>query len=376
MFTKMRYAILVVILVPTSTQAATLYVEPSGLTSGSCDTWSNACALAYALGIADNGDEVWVKAGTYSPITLVNGVKIIGGFAGTETAASQSNPKTNVSIIDANGSGRAVTSTGSGPSTMLRGFSIRNGVDDGFNGGGGILLEDSSAMIVQCVFEDNTAGFFGGAASVRGAGTPEFINCEFRNNGDNDIVGGGAVFVYSGSPRFTNCLFAGNKAGDGGAVAVQSGSPKFIHCTFAKNDAYQHNGGAIHDQEGLAEFHNCILWSNTAESTGAQLYNDPRRRSKATFSDVEGSFFGTGNIDSDPNFTDPDNEDFTIPAESPCANKGKNSLLPLDVADLDWDGNVTEVLPIDLGGSPRKIGIRVDMGAYEAPELLEDPGAS
>jgi hypothetical protein len=77
-----------------SRAAGVLYAAPGGMTSGSCNTWSNACALQFALATAASGDEIWVKAGVYYPgaagnrsatFTLKNGVALYGGFAGTET---------------------------------------------------------------------------------------------------------------------------------------------------------------------------------------------------------------------------------------------------------------------------------------------------
>jgi len=80
--------------------AATLYVKTTG-SGTACSSWANACTLSQALTNAASGDSIWVKSGTYSgPVALTNGVKLIGGFAGTETAASQSNPSTNATIID------------------------------------------------------------------------------------------------------------------------------------------------------------------------------------------------------------------------------------------------------------------------------------
>ena len=46
----------------------TLYVRPDGKIEDSCDvSWDNACKLWYALSVAEDGDEIWVAAGTYTP---------------------------------------------------------------------------------------------------------------------------------------------------------------------------------------------------------------------------------------------------------------------------------------------------------------------
>ena len=56
-----------------------------------------------------------------------------------------------------------------------------------------------------------------------------------------------------------------------------------------------------------------------------------------------------------------------IQQSSPCKNAGQTMALPMDLADLDWDGNTSELVPLDLAGNNRKVQIWVDMGAYETP---------
>ena len=76
--------------------AAALFAGPTGLTTGSCDSWANACTLQSALSLAVSGDEIWAQAGTYKPgasgsrsstFQLKTGVAIYGGFIGNETQA-------------------------------------------------------------------------------------------------------------------------------------------------------------------------------------------------------------------------------------------------------------------------------------------------
>ena len=61
--------------------------------------------------------------------------------------------------------------------------------------------------------------------------------------------------------------------------------------------------------------------------------------------------------------------DFTLQSTSPCKDAGPNLSVPLpaDVGDLDWDNNLTEPTPKDLAGNNRRVGIKVDLGAYEVP---------
>ncbi|HEY1023711.1 MAG TPA: DUF1565 domain-containing protein, partial [Sphingobacteriaceae bacterium] len=69
----------------------------TGDDSNSGQAWEQAFGtVTRALYSAGSGDEIWVAKGTYSPGTttasafaLVSGVKMYGGFAGTETGLAQ-----------------------------------------------------------------------------------------------------------------------------------------------------------------------------------------------------------------------------------------------------------------------------------------------
>ena len=56
-------------------------------------------------------------------------------------------------------------------------------------------------------------------------------------------------------------------------------------------------------------------------------------------------------------------------------NAGDNGLLPLDVNDLDGDGNTREAIPFEQRGVgfDRVIGAGVDMGAVEMNGDFDDP---
>jgi hypothetical protein len=71
-------------------------VRPAATGAGDGSSWNDATTLQDALATANSGAEIWVAAGVYSPgsdfrdaFTLVEGVAVYGGFAGTETDRSQ-----------------------------------------------------------------------------------------------------------------------------------------------------------------------------------------------------------------------------------------------------------------------------------------------
>jgi hypothetical protein len=353
-----------------TTYAAPIRVKPSGSDGNSGDSWANAKAsVSAAIAAASAGDEVWAAAGTYGPIGLKDGVKVIGGFAGTETAASQSNPETNKTYISGGGTQRAVVSSGNDATAMLRGFYITGGHVVNAEYGGGIELTNSSAKIVQCVFTGNTAGFIGGAAANWG-GSPTFVNCKFHGNSAGSACGA-VINREFGTPSFINCLFYENESWEGGAVCNLSGAASFVNCTFAANLATIGRGGAIVDNRGEAVIRNCVLWSNDSiEAATDAVYSNAATTTAVSHSDVQGSWSGAGNINTDPMFVDPSLDDFrlcgTTQVPSPCKDTGNSGYLPADVGDLDWDGNTDEQIPYDLTGMVSRLKFNVvDMGAYE-----------
>lgn len=97
---------------------------------------------------------------------------------------------------------------------------------------------------------------------------------------------------------------------------------------------------------------------------------------QVTYSDIEGGFPGTGNINVDPRFCNAAAGNLRLqdapPNDLRCINHGSNALLPADAADVNDNGNPGEDLPWDLLEFDRiypplaQQGV-VDMGAYENP---------
>ncbi len=373
--TRILLSVLCCTSLASSSLAGTIYVSSSARGDNNGGTWADAfTSLSAAINRAECGDEVWVSAGTYQPIELKQGVKVYGGFAGVEATAASSDPETYKTYIDGGGQQRAVMSVDNDASTVLRGFYIVNGrAPDPVGAGGGLYLDNSSAVFVHCVFVSNIAEFAGGAAANYHGGSPKFINCRFESNGggtDRSLTrGGGAFFNHQtgSAPEFVNCLFTGNKAYEGGAVITLAHAVSFVNCTFAGNVSTKGKGHALFDNRGDAVLRNCILWNGppTDESSG-EIHNDPTIAStNVTHSDVRGGWQGEGNIDADPMFIDAAAKDFRLQERSPCRDGGENAQLPADSGDLDLNGDVSGSIPKDLNMRARVYGNAVDMGAYE-----------
>jgi len=163
----------------------------------------------------------------------------------------------------------------------------------------------------------------------------------------------------------TNCAFSGNSAvnAGGGMYGVNSSSPTVTNCTYIGNSAM--NGHALaFDSSGQMlpsdlTMTNCILWDG-----GDEIWNNDGSTVTITYTDVQDSFPGTGNIDADPLFVDPVNGDFRLSPGSPCIDAADNTAVPVDII-TDLDGNPRFVDDPDTPDSGNGDPPIVDMGAYE-----------
>lgn len=281
--------------------ASNIYVKSNSTGNGT--SWDSAFgSLSDAIASAKAGDEIWVAKGTYTPTNtadrnvsfhIPSGVKVLGGFQGTETAANQRVAEQNKTILSgeigqagtADNSYTVVTFTTANNETVLDGFTITAGNANSEKGeanpskcGGGMYINGENGaslpMIVNCSFianlgRDGAAVYNNGRS---GNSSPTFTNCKFENNEAG--LDGGAVYNdgrMSGksNPTFTKCSFTRNMGTYGGAIcnANEAGSCNLTlnECTFTENAAYL-RGGAVFSMNGdekcYLEFSNCSFESN------------------------------------------------------------------------------------------------------------------
>lgn len=236
-------------------------------------------------------------------------------------------------------------------------------------GGGGSF--SGNATITRSNFSSNTAIFAAGAVVQTTLEEVVFVSCRFEGNtATNDS--GAMKTTTGGTATLVNCLIEANTAPFGsGAIGVSGNTSEMtlIHCAIVGNSG----GGVLNDTftTGTSNILNSIVWGNT---NGAALLGDA---SAVMYSNIEGGAPGAGNIDQDPLFVNEILGNFRLGPGSPSIDAGSNSLLPLDVADLDDDGDTLEILPLDLDADFRVKGPNddcidpvVDMGPYEATGFL------
>lgn len=153
----------------------------------------------------------------------------------------------------------------------------------------------------------------GGALYLASGATVTIENSEFRanrtnaSNGGNCFFGGSTlshgagIYVTSGQVSLANNIYSCNSttgtncgyADGGGGVFVNGGTATVVNDTFARNS----NATGVHLAGGTLDIVNSIIFNNN--SNGVQVGGAP----VITYSDIQGSYSGEGNISFDPVFS-------------------------------------------------------------------------
>jgi len=329
----------------------TIYVDADATGANNGTSWEDAYTdLQPALDGAVIGDQIWVAAGIYTPtylsspgdsrsatFQLKNGVALYGGFDPTvgDVGWEDRDWANNVTIL----SGDIGIAGDPGDNSYhvfyhplelaLDGSAIL----DGFTVSGG----NADADWPHC---------YGGGILNDGA-SPAVTNCTFANNSASQR--GGGMYNFFASPKVTNCTFWGNSASLGGGMHNNDlSSPEVTNCTFSGNSASL--GGGTYNYHSSPMLTNCILWWDSPDEIAIVGDEDP----VIAYSNIHGSYSGTGNIDADPLFADPGSGDYHLGPGSPCIDAGTNDAPNLPAYDFEgdpraMDGNRDGTAVVDMG---------------------------
>ena len=297
-----------------------------------------------------------VAAGTYSPSTnsevfpieMASGIHLIGSGE-------------DVSIIDAQQTSRVITMEEC-DNNIISDLTITGGLADSY--GGGMNLHTSDPILTNVTISNNTANW--GCGMHICYDNPTLTHVTISNN---QALQGGGMRLVSSDPILTNVTKSNNTASESGGMRLFNSNPILTHVTISNNTA-EYYGGGMRLSNSDPILTNVTIANNTANNGGGGMYlnySDPIMTNSIiwdnspqsiytssgtpliTYSDIEGGWEGEGNIDDNPQFTDPDNGDYTLMETSPCIDTGTI------IEDMEYCGDAP------------------DMGAYEYCE--EECGA-
>jgi Bacterial Ig domain/Calx-beta domain len=356
-----------------------IYVDRNAGGANNGSSWASAyTSLITGLANAKVAEsEIWLADGTYLPsnsnnrnesFNLVEHVAIYGGFNSGETDLLQRNTGVHRAVLSGDigvvntvtdnsyhvvrGANGAILDAVS----IVKGYANGKGTTSWSNSGAGLIDEDTSTTLINCVVADNESAHVGGGVagvytegigSDSATGTTLLRGCVVTNNKGKF---GGGLFLLGASGGIVNCTFTLNEsANGGGAMYADKSAPLTVSNSILYGDS-------------LPEiFNNSVkVWISTSNVGGSQGSGS---RWNASLGVDKG-----GNLDVDPIFikgSNPAGADGTyatnddglrLLATSPCIDVG--ALVGGPQKDLLGNNRPT-------GGSP-------DLGAFEGKMVYAD----
>jgi hypothetical protein len=351
---------------------------------------------------------VWVAEGTYVPganrsdsFLPKPGVRVSGGFTGTETVRLERDWNAHPTIlsgeIGAAGTSdncyHVVNAGGANPTAVLDGFTVTLGNADGggdYHSGGGITAFNGGLSIANSIISNNSAGLYGGGIAINATGTVFVANSSFVDNVSAWHGGGMHIDANAGvSSTVLNCVFTGNTAWRGGGIAIEGQifapglEPDLVNLSLSNNSAGG-EGGGIHTNTTTfnppggapVTIENSIVWDNGPLGLTSFGGSDV---AVVNYSIVEGGWAGPGTsvLNVSPSFAD---AALRLNLDSPAIDAADGSRIPRDPHDLDGDNYVDGPVSVDRDFNRRWVNIpyipdtgpvdpgddAMDMGAYEA----------
>jgi parallel beta-helix repeat protein len=295
--------------------------------------------IQQAIDDANNSDQIIVKPGTYYENL---------DFRDKNLTIASTEPNDQIvvtnTIINAGAIGPAVTfSSIQNQGAILNGFTITNASKtDELRGAITCTnLGQSGPLISNCNIISNQApGIYCNNSS------PTVIKCSIKYN-END----GIELRARSYPKIQNCIIARNSR-----HAISGGYPTITACTIVLNNG----SGLAHTRSSIT---NSIVWANNDQQIKATALT--------AYCLIAGGAPGLGNIDSDPCFVDPNDDDFHLKSTAWRWDTNTNQWTWDDTTSRCLDaGNPASPLadePLTLDIDPlNRYGInqRINMGAY------------
>ncbi|MCX7879522.1 MAG: T9SS type A sorting domain-containing protein [Ignavibacteria bacterium] len=354
----------------------TFFVSPTGDNNNAGTKDAPFKTIQWAIEQAWFYDTILVNPGTY--FENIN-------FLGIDVSLISIKGKDST-IIDGQSNGQPVLTFENGESsaTIIDGFTIQNGINRNFEGGGGITIryQNTSPRLKNLKIRRNEASAYGGGIYCFNAGTISIQNCIIEENKsqffgagiysnnsflkiENSIVrknNPGGIYNWRSFSNITNSLIYWNNSHEVvhlSDLGIQM-TPKIINSTIISKDKFY-----CYFLEGrfLGKLYNSILFGQDSSiAVVGDAYDTLEMDNNIIFKYPRGAYttkaiikFGDNNLIDDPMFKNPSSENFHLDTCSPALGMALKELAP----------------PKDVYGYPRQIEPNneenPDLGAIESP---------
>ncbi len=199
--------------------------------------------------------------------------------------------------------------------------------------GGGFYFTGLEAVFSGVEINRNIATSFGGGGHCDQMQELVIGNSSFSRNRAGHR-GGGLALNHGEDYNIHYTIFSGNYAGgEGGGAYIASSTVGLINLTVTNNEAREFCGGIVFNGGGIAIISQSIFWENGDVEFGCRpggIENEISIGYSLVQSGGEGVELNEsgvldwqeGNIDRDPLFVNPDEEDYHLTVDSPCIDAG------------------------------------------------------
>lgn len=279
-----------------------------------CDDYDDVYTIQAAIDLAQPGDTIFLKRGTYSPSTngeyfpifLKNGVSLKG-----------EDPEN--TIIDAEGYDQ-VLNLFNYNSGVISNLTITNGNTDL---GGGIYAENSSGILSNLIVVGNRASEAGTGIYLKNSDGLILNNLIVYGNassGDTGNDGPAQVENDDSTVTFNNNVVA---FGDSDGVRLNFGADGVYENNIFYQNGFAGEGAGFADTDAVtaAQIQYNICFGNSA----SDFYLNGLDLTAAEANNLDGSDLISNNFSADPLFFDPTGGDFFLQPGSPAIGAGDPS---------------------------------------------------
>lgn len=323
------------------------------------DQSDNSATSVTFVGRSSAGIQALIDAAAPGAIITIAPGNYIGGldFHGKDITLRSSDGPASTIINGNRGTGVRM-----GPAGAIQGFTI-TGSAASFGAGMEVIGEGS--LILQNIFDGNAQGGGGFGAAIGGNNaSPTILQNIFRNNScDGQFLSGVVVLVNASSSLIANNVFEDNPCRAINMTLPQGNTPQVINNTFVgnrtailvdqrvpqttqiyRNNLIFQNGIGLEIVFGQTDSENPV-WTNNLVFGNTSNY--------VGTADKTGT---SGNISSDPLFVNAGTRNYRLKIGSPAIDAGTATGAPA----VDFDGSLR---PVDGNGDSIPV---VDIGAFEA----------